>query len=217
MASKKSMSKTVTSQREPATTQAAADVPVETSTTAAKVEVPAPSTDISEITSAHASDESHRAAPRTPRLQSRRAGIFMFEEVLPDGRVRIIQILDSPVAFSAHPEFVAAMNQLRRRNFSEESARLYMTKDTEIPLENPDRSVVFAYIHTRTGNISGEKVFTKQEARTFLAKMRAEIKAWREKNHHPSKPADSPTEFGTELGEAMRAAQQHDVDKIASN
>lgn len=142
-----------------------------------------------------------------PRLQSRRCGVMMVETLMPDNQtVRILQILDSPVDFSHHPAFVAGMNTFRQQCFGEKG-RLYVTKDTEIPSENPERVVYFANIHTKTGAITGEKVFTKDEARVHLRRIREEIARWKEKLRM-TYGQGNPEEFGTNVREAIRIANQ---------
>ena len=134
-----------------------------------------------------------------PRLQNRRCGVMFIETVMPDGKTsRILQILDAPVDFSGHPLFVEQLNVLRKKYFGDKAA-FYVTKDSPIPEENPEICVFFAFIGTKNGRVSGEKVFTKDEARLHMQKLREEIEA------HRRRPAP---EFGSPFQEAFRRAQQ---------
>ena len=136
-----------------------------------------------------------------PRLQNRRCGVMFIETLMPDGRTsRILQVLDSPVDFSAHPDFVEQLNVLRKKYFGEKAA-FYVTKDAPIPEENPEICVFFAFIGTKNGRVSGEKVFTKDEARLHLKKLREEIDA------HRSSRRAAP-DFGSPFQEAFRRASE---------
>lgn len=187
------------------------DVPV--------VQAEAPAVPVEDKTNPEASQATqNQHQQRRVYLQNRRCGVYMFENLLPDGKtIRITQVLDSPVDFTNHPNFVSGMNKFRNDCFGE-NARLYETKNVDIPEENPEFIVHFAFIHTKTGAISGEKVFTKAEARTSLKKMREDIQRWREQRraYYHSR---TPNEFGTEMSAAIRDAreQQESASKIASN
>ena len=148
-----------------------------------------------------------------PRIQKRRCGVFFIKTIMEDHQtIRILQILDYPVDFSMHPDFVKSMNIHREAVYGEEG-RLYITQDIPIPEENPEIVVHFAYIHTLDGKISGRKVFNKSEARIFLERLRKEIRAYREQRY-----ASSNGEFGTNVfPDAIKKAIHQQDKKFSTN
>lgn len=184
------------------------DIQVEESAGFVEPQATDESTTTAEATPAETETASKKAVSsdeRRPRSQRRRAGVYMVETRMPDGvNSRVLQILDFPVDFSIHPEFVQAMNRFREEKFGEKG-KLYVTKNDPIPEANPEISVHFAFIHTQSGKISGVKIFTKPEAREHLQKLRDENHKYRETLRNRA----GTGEFGTNVHEAIqRAASQ---------
>lgn len=151
--------------------------------------------------------EENRKPQRYPYVQNRKCGVFMVKQLLSDGEtIRVLQILDSPVDFATHLDFVNGMNNFRKERFGK-AGDLYVTKNVDIPTENPDFVVHFAFIHTKTGKITGEKAFTKAEGQKYLTKIREDIRRWKENRWKSISNYKSPTEFGSSLGEAIRDAK----------
>lgn len=148
----------------------------------------------------------HRDVPRIPRVQNRRVVVLMYPEVLPDGETkRIVQVLDAPLPFSVHREFVEALNQVRTLIYGDDGG-LYETKNVEIP-QNDHLVVHAVFINSKSGKISGRKVFTSAEADSYLKKIRSEMAERRERNRQDQQSNSGSSEFGESLGDALASAK----------
>ena len=136
------------------------------------------------------------------RVVNRRAHVFMWLETMSDGVIkRVKQLLDRPVAFALHREFVDMMNQSRMEIFGDDGA-LYTTGNFDFPT---DGTVIHeVIINTKTGVRLGRKVHTAEEASKLLTNLRERA----EQNRPNHKYAAGQNEnFGTPLSEALSGAK----------
>ena len=143
---------------------------------------------------------------RVFRLQNRRVTVMLRPETMSDGKtVRIQQVLDRPIKFSVHREFLDGLNAIRAKIYGPDV--YYDTKNAEIP--EGDGVVHCVVLNSSTGKLISHKVFTSSEAREYLAKIREELDS-----RYQTRKSESSEEFGTSLQDAM---QQAGEAKVAAN
>ena len=132
------------------------------------------------------------------RPQNRRVTVMLYQEMMSDGKtIRIKQILDKPIKFSIHREFLDGLNAVRAKIYGPDV--YYDTKNVEIP--EGDGVVHCVVINSATGKLISHKVFTSSEAREYLAKIRDELDT-----RFQARKNESSEEFGTSLQDAMQQA-----------
>ena len=137
---------------------------------------------------------------RVYRTQNRRVTVMMVPEWMPDGTtMRVKQILDRPIKFGVHREFLAGLNTIREKVYG--PGVFYDTKNAEIPLDD-NLVVQCVTLNSATGALISHKVFTATEARDYLARIREEL----ENRFQARKNGSSGEEFGTSLQDAMQNA-----------
>ena len=149
-----------------------------------------------------------------PRPQNRKVYVFAWLQVMPDGHTyRVEQVLDAPIAFSCHHEFVMSLNEWRLRRFGE-NGKLYETKNMELP--GADVTVYCGIFNSKSGKTIGEKVFNGEEAKVFLAKVRADLENNKIRLQHQY--GDNSTEgFNTTLRDAMNTANEKRTEIAVNN
>ena len=138
-----------------------------------------------------------------PRVQNRKAVIMFFKTVMADGKPRIEQVFDAPVAFSVHHEMINTINAFRADIFGEDG-KLYETKNIALPMGS-DTVVYALLVNTKTGKEINRKVFTGDEATAYMEKARAELEANRAKARQYHEEATSG-DFGRPIQDAMNEA-----------
>lgn len=138
-----------------------------------------------------------------PKVQNRKAVIMFFEKNMPDGKKRIEQVFDAPVAFSVHHEMINTINAFREETFGE-NGKLYETKNIDIPTGS-DTTVYALLVNTKSGKLINRKIFTGDEATAYMAKARAELEANRAKARQYHEEATSG-DFGRPIQDAMNEA-----------
>ena len=148
-----------------------------------------------------------------PRPQNRKVHVFMYPKVMPDGvTVRIEQVFDAPLAFSCHREFVNELNVVRMEIYGEKG-KLYETKNVELP--GADATVHCCMINSKSGKRIGVKVFNGDEAKAYLAKVRADLE--NSKIRYQNQFGDSsPEDFNT-LHDAMTTATEKRTEIAVNN
>ena len=148
-----------------------------------------------------------------PRPQNRKVYVFAWLQIMPDGHTyRVEQVLDAPIAFSCHHEFVVALNEWRLRRFGE-NGKLYETKNMELP--GADVTVYCGIFNSKSGKTIGEKVFNGEEAKVFLAKVRADLENAKIRIQHQF--GDSNTEPFHPLQDAMNTAIEKRTEIAVNN
>lgn len=149
-----------------------------------------------------------------PRPQNRKVHIFMWPKLMPDGvTYRIEQLFDAPIAFSCHHELVMAINEARMEVFGEKG-KLYETKNMDLP--GADETVHCFILNSKSGKRIGTKVFNGEEAKVFLAKVRADLENNKIRLQHQY--GDNSTEgFNTTLRDAMNTANEKRTEIAVNN
>ena len=150
-----------------------------------------------EATSVAATGEYH------PKIQNRKAVIMFFEKDMPDGKKRIEQVFDAPVAFSVHHDMINTINAFRAETFGE-NGKLYETKNIDLPTGS-DTTVYALLVNTKSGKEINRKIFTGDEATAYLAKARAELEANRAKARQYHEESTSG-DFWRPIQDAMNEA-----------